>query len=58
MERALLGVSVRDQIRNEEIHTIIAQRIAQLKWHWAGHIARIGLAGINVPNNKLMHRVP
>ncbi|CAH2237220.1 jg11191 [Pararge aegeria aegeria] len=45
MERAMLGVSLRDQIRNEEIHrrtrvTIIAQQVAKLKWQWAGHIAR------------------
>ncbi|CAH2238195.1 jg13029 [Pararge aegeria aegeria] len=41
----MLGVSLRDQIRNEEICrrtkvTDIAQRIAKLKWQWAGHIAR------------------
>lgn len=45
MERAMLGVSLRDRIRNEEIRrrtkvTDIARRIAQLKWQWAGHIAR------------------
>ncbi|CAH2251132.1 jg11818 [Pararge aegeria aegeria] len=45
MERAMLGVSLRDQIRNEEIRrrtrvTDIAQRVARLKWQWAGHIAR------------------
>ncbi|CAH2217224.1 jg22441, partial [Pararge aegeria aegeria] len=45
MERAMLGVSLRDQIRNEEIRrrtrvTDIAQRVAKLKWQWAGHIAR------------------
>ncbi|CAH2244007.1 jg2517 [Pararge aegeria aegeria] len=43
--RAMLGVSLRDQIRNEEIRrrtrvTDIAQRVAKLKWKWAGHIAR------------------
>ncbi|CAH2241563.1 jg3899 [Pararge aegeria aegeria] len=41
----ILGVSLRDQIRNEEIRrrttvTDIAQRVAKLKWQWAGHIAR------------------
>ncbi|CAH2262742.1 jg14966 [Pararge aegeria aegeria] len=41
MERAMLGVSLRDQVRNEEIRrrtrvTDIAQRIAKLKWQWAG----------------------
>ncbi|CAH2208128.1 jg27685 [Pararge aegeria aegeria] len=45
MKRAMLGVSLRDQIRNEEILrrtrvTDIAQRVAKLKWQWAGHIAR------------------
>ncbi|CAH2238052.1 jg21664 [Pararge aegeria aegeria] len=40
MERALL-----DRIRNVEIRkrarvTDIAQRVAKLKWHWAGHIVR------------------
>ncbi|CAH2233307.1 jg6231 [Pararge aegeria aegeria] len=45
MERAMLGVSLRDQIRNEEIRrrtrvTDIAQRVAKLKWQWAGYIAR------------------
>ena len=37
MERAILGVSLRDRIRNEEIRrgtkvTDIARRIAKLKW--------------------------
>ena len=45
MERAMLGVSLRDRIRNEEIRrrtkvTDIAHRISKLKWQWAGHIAR------------------
>ena len=45
MERAMLGVSLRDRIRNDEIRkrtkvTDIAQRISKLKWQWAGHIAR------------------
>ncbi|NP_001121193.1 phosphatidylinositol 3-kinase 60 [Bombyx mori] len=45
MERAMLGVSLGDQIRNEEIRrktmvTDIAQRIVTLKWQWTGHIAR------------------
>ncbi|CAH2245032.1 jg17429 [Pararge aegeria aegeria] len=43
MERAMLGVSLRDAIRNEEIRrrtrvTNIAQRVAKLKGQWAGHI--------------------
>ncbi|CAH2219909.1 jg23542 [Pararge aegeria aegeria] len=45
MERAMLGVSLCDQIRNVEIRrrtkvTDIAQRVAKLKWQWAGHIVR------------------
>ncbi|CAH2232147.1 jg20822 [Pararge aegeria aegeria] len=45
MERAILGVSLRDQIRNEEIRrrtrvTDIAPRVAKLEWKWAGNIAR------------------
>ncbi|CAH2217935.1 jg27096 [Pararge aegeria aegeria] len=45
MERAMLGVSLRDQIRNGEIRrrtrvTEIAQRVAKLKWQWTGHIVR------------------
>ncbi|CAH2229511.1 jg17627 [Pararge aegeria aegeria] len=45
MERAMLGVSLRDHIRNEEIRrrtsvTYIAYRVAKLKWQWAEHIAR------------------
>ncbi|CAH2239680.1 jg12456 [Pararge aegeria aegeria] len=43
VERAMLGVSLRDQIRNVEICrrtkvTDIAQRVTKLKWKWAGHI--------------------
>ncbi|CAH2228333.1 jg27943 [Pararge aegeria aegeria] len=45
MERATLGVYLRDQIRNEEIRrrtgvTDVAQRVAKMKWKWVGHIAR------------------
>ena len=45
MERAMLGISLRDRIRNDEIRrrtkvVDIAQRISKLKWQWAGHIAR------------------
>ncbi|CAH2258858.1 jg12564 [Pararge aegeria aegeria] len=45
MEREMLGVSLRDQIRNEEIRrrtrvTDTAQEVAKLKWKWVGHIAR------------------
>ncbi|CAH2232427.1 jg19361 [Pararge aegeria aegeria] len=43
LERAILGVSLRDQIRNEEIRrktrvTDVAQLVAKLKWQLAGHI--------------------
>ncbi|CAH0731533.1 unnamed protein product, partial [Brenthis ino] len=45
MERAMLGVSLADRIRNEVIRqrtkvTDIARRISSLKWKWAGHVAR------------------
>jgi hypothetical protein len=45
MERAMLGVSLRDRIRNDKIRkrtkvTDIARRIADLKWQWAGNIVR------------------
>ena len=45
MESAMLGVSLRDRLRNEYIRkrtkvTDIALRICKLKWQWAGHIAR------------------
>ncbi|CAH2237359.1 jg12073 [Pararge aegeria aegeria] len=38
MERAMLGVSLRDQ--SEMRCYRIAQRVVKLKWQWAGHIAR------------------
>ncbi|CAH2235239.1 jg10491 [Pararge aegeria aegeria] len=43
MERAMLGVSLRDRIRNVEFRrrtTDIAQRVAKLKWQWAGLVVR------------------
>jgi hypothetical protein len=45
MERAMLGVSLRDRIRNQVIRqrtkfTEVAHRISMLKWQWAGHISR------------------
>ncbi|CAH2232969.1 jg8286 [Pararge aegeria aegeria] len=44
-QRAMLGVSQRDPIRNEEIRrrtriTDIAKRVAKLKRQWAGHLAQ------------------
>ncbi|CAH2241350.1 jg15550 [Pararge aegeria aegeria] len=45
MERAMLGISLRDKIRNEVIRqrtkvTDIAFRVSILKWQWAGHVCR------------------
>ena len=45
MERVMLGVSLKDRIRNEVIRqrtrvTDIAHRISKLKWQWAGHVCR------------------
>ncbi|CAH2235947.1 jg24492 [Pararge aegeria aegeria] len=48
MERTMLGVSLRDQIRNLEIRrrtrvidiALLRLRVAKLKWQWAGHIVR------------------
>ncbi|RVE46970.1 hypothetical protein evm_008354 [Chilo suppressalis] len=44
MERAMLGVSLKDRIRNDVSRqrtrvTDIAHRISKLKWQWAGHIS-------------------
>ena len=41
----MLGSSLRDRVRNEEIRrrikvADIAQVISKLTWQWAGHIAR------------------
>lgn len=46
MERAMIGLTLRDRIRNEEIRRRtgfrdIIERIARLKWKWTGHIARL-----------------
>ena len=45
IERRMLGVSLRDRIRNEELRRRskikdVIERIAELKWSWAGHVAR------------------
>jgi hypothetical protein len=45
MERSMLGISLRDRFRNEEIRMRtrvddVAQRLATAKWQWAGHVAR------------------
>lgn len=46
MERSMLGVSLQDKIRNEDLRsrtrvTDVIIRVAQLKWNWAGHVARL-----------------
>jgi hypothetical protein len=46
MERAMLGISLRDRKRNEWIRrktgvTDVIRKIKSLKWEWAGHIARM-----------------
>ncbi|CAH2087168.1 unnamed protein product [Euphydryas editha] len=47
MERAMLGVSLKDKIRNEIFRertkvTDIARRVSKLKWQWAGHVTSGG----------------
>ena len=46
MERVMLGISLRDRKTNEWIRRQtkvrdVMERIASLKWNWAGHIARM-----------------
>ncbi|KAL3271654.1 hypothetical protein HHI36_022128 [Cryptolaemus montrouzieri] len=45
MERAMLGTSLKDRVRNDEIRrrtrvSDIIKRTAELKWRWVGHVAR------------------
>lgn len=45
MERAMLGITLRDKVRNTDIRaktkiTDVMERTAELKWQWAGHVAR------------------
>ncbi|KAG7308870.1 hypothetical protein JYU34_006132 [Plutella xylostella] len=45
MERAMLGISLRDRIPNVVIRKRtkvfdVGMRVAELKWEWAGHLAR------------------
>jgi hypothetical protein len=45
MERSMLGISLRDKMTNQWIRqqtkvVDVMERIASLKWSWAGHIAR------------------
>ncbi|KAJ8736779.1 hypothetical protein PYW07_000050 [Mythimna separata] len=71
MERAMLGVSLRDHIRNEDIRkitkvTVIARKIGTLKWQWTGHIAprtdTLGTEGSgscgNVPEDAALEGLP
>ncbi|XP_045460954.1 uncharacterized protein LOC123671253 [Harmonia axyridis] len=46
MERSMLGVSLRDHVKNEDLRvrtgvTDVIYQIARLKWNWAGHVARM-----------------
>ena len=46
IERRMLGISLRDKIRNTEIRrrtkvSDVMEKISRLKWKWAGHIARM-----------------
>lgn len=46
MERSMLGISLRDKIRSEDIRrqtrvADIIQEAAKMKWQWAGHLARL-----------------
>lgn len=45
MERKMLGVTLRDKIRNSRIRertkiTDVVERVASLKWKWIGHVMR------------------
>ena len=44
MERRMLGITIRDRVRNSEIRSKtgvkdIMERIGEAKWRWAGHVA-------------------
>src|ERR1700744_4222155 len=46
MERSMLGISLRDKMTNQWIRqqtkvVDVMERMASLKWNWAGHIARM-----------------
>ena len=46
MERSMLGVSLREHVRNEDLRartgvTDVIYQVAKLKWNWAGHVARM-----------------
>ena len=45
MERIMLGVTIREKIRNTHIRQKtklidVVKRVASLKWQWIGHVAR------------------
>ena len=45
MERSMLGLTLRDRITNTELRrrsgvTDAIKKISNLKWNWAGHVAR------------------
>jgi len=44
MEGTMIGITLRDKIRNEKIRrtkvTDVLRLVTQLKWRWAGHVAR------------------
>lgn len=47
MERTMLGIRLQDRVRNTEIRRRtkvkdIGERVVELKWSWAGHMARRG----------------
>ncbi|KAI5708080.1 hypothetical protein M8J77_016020 [Diaphorina citri] len=46
MERSILGISLRDRIRNTEIRRRtgvkdVGEEVWMKKWQWAGHVARM-----------------
>lgn len=45
MERRMLGIALRDHIRNTEVRqksrvTDVASRLTKMRWRWVGHLAR------------------
>lgn len=45
MERAMLGITMRDNVRNSDLRnrtqvTDVMSRVAKLKWQWVGPVAR------------------
>ncbi|XP_048522724.1 uncharacterized protein LOC125504564 [Dendroctonus ponderosae] len=68
MERSMLGISLRDKIRNTEIRRKtkvkdMIEHVAELKWQWAGHVARQNTKVDNTPtaatiNKKKYRKTP